>query len=65
MFFIFILFFGAISGLAVSFWFYEQLDSLGKTGKTNLAITPFRAFLAVESRHKELLAQRSKGVTAN
>jgi hypothetical protein len=45
------------------FWFYEQLESLGQTGKAIETLTPFQAFLAVHVRNNRILSQRTMGVT--
>tara|TARA_R110000824_G_scaffold93264_7_gene225681 strand:+ start:2007 stop:3299 length:1293 start_codon:yes stop_codon:yes gene_type:complete len=49
----------AIAGFAVIFWFYEQLENLGKSGKTDPSLSVFKAFQAVEKRNKRILAARS------
>lgn len=49
----------AVASFAVIFWFYEQLENLGKTGKTNPNLGVFKAFQAVEKRNKRILAARS------
>ena len=51
----------AVAGFAVIFWFYEQLENLGASGKTDATLSVFRAFRAVESRNKRILAARSAG----
>lgn len=51
----------AISGFAVIFWFYEQLENLGKSGKTDPGLSVFKAFRAVEARNKRIMAGRSTG----
>ncbi len=49
----------AVAGFAVIFWFYEQLENLGKSGKTDRGLSVFKAFQAVEKRNKRLLGARS------
>ncbi|VWX57961.1 NADH:flavin oxidoreductase/NADH oxidase family protein [Sphingorhabdus sp. 109] len=49
----------AVASFAVIFWFYEQLENLGKSGKTDAKLGVFKAFLAVEKRNKRILAMRS------
>ncbi|MGB5483363.1 NADH:flavin oxidoreductase/NADH oxidase family protein [Parasphingorhabdus sp.] len=49
----------AVAGFAVIFWFYEQLENLGKSGKTDPGLSVFKAFRAVEARNKRILAARS------
>jgi len=49
----------AVASFAVIYWFYEQLENLGKNGKTDPNLSVFKAFLAVEKRNKRILAARS------
>ena len=49
----------AMAGFATIFWFYEQLENLGKSGKTDPRLSVFLAFRAVEARNKRILAARS------
>lgn len=49
----------AMASFAVIFWFYEQLENIGKTGKTDPKLSVFKAFQAVEKRNKRILAARS------
>ncbi|QJB68705.1 NADH:flavin oxidoreductase/NADH oxidase family protein [Parasphingorhabdus halotolerans] len=49
----------AIDGFATIYWFYEQLEQLGKTGKTDPNLSVFKAFRAVDARNKRILAGRS------
>jgi len=51
----------ATAGFATIFWFYEQLENLGKSGKTDPRLSVFRAFRAVEARNKRILAARRAG----
>jgi 2,4-dienoyl-CoA reductase-like NADH-dependent reductase (Old Yellow Enzyme family) len=50
----------AIAGFAVIFWFYEQLENLGQSGKTDPNLSVFSAFRAVEARNKRIMAARSR-----
>ena len=49
----------AVAGFATIYWFYEQLENLGKSGKTDPNLSVFKAFRAVEARNKRILAARS------
>jgi 2,4-dienoyl-CoA reductase-like NADH-dependent reductase (Old Yellow Enzyme family) len=49
----------AVASFAVIFWFYEQLENLGRSGKTDPRLSVFKAFRAVEARNKRILAARS------
>jgi len=49
----------AVDGFATIYWFYEQLENLGKNGKTDPNLSVFKAFRAVEARNKRILAARS------
>ena len=49
----------AISGFATIYWFYEQLESIGKRGTTIPKLSVFKAFRAVEARNKRILAART------
>jgi hypothetical protein len=53
-----------VDAFGAVFWFYEQLESLGQTGKANESLTPFQATLAVHARNNRILSQRTMGVTA-
>lgn len=55
--------FKTINAFAAIFWFYEQLESLGQTGKPSQSIGNFQALVAVEARNNRILAARTKGVT--
>ena len=46
-------------GFAVQFWYYGQLDALGKSGKPDPNLSVFSAFRGVEKRNKEWAAQRT------
>ena len=48
----------AVTGFAVQFWYYAQLDALGKTGQAAPALSVFAATRRVMSLQKELLADR-------
>jgi 2,4-dienoyl-CoA reductase-like NADH-dependent reductase (Old Yellow Enzyme family) len=47
-----------IEGFAVQYWYYSQLYSLGRTGRTKLDITVFAAMREVESYQKQWLKER-------
>ncbi|MEO9601195.1 NADH:flavin oxidoreductase/NADH oxidase family protein [Parasphingorhabdus sp.] len=49
----------AVASFAVIYWFYEQLENLGQSGKTDPRLSVFKAFQAVEKRNKRILAARS------
>jgi len=49
----------AVASFAVIYWFYEQLENLGKSGKTDPNLGVFKAFQALEKRNKRILAARS------
>jgi 2,4-dienoyl-CoA reductase-like NADH-dependent reductase (Old Yellow Enzyme family) len=49
----------AVSGFATIYWFYEQLENLGKSGTSDPRLSVFKAFQAVEKRNKRILAARS------
>lgn len=49
----------AVASFAVIYWFYEQLENLGKSGATDPKLSVFKAFRAVEARNKRILAARS------
>lgn len=49
----------ALDSFAAIFWFYEQLHSIGQTGKTIPNLGVFKALLAVEGRNKKIMAARS------
>jgi len=48
-----------VEGMAVIYWFYEQLVCLGETGATNLTLSVFKASVNVETRNKRLASQRT------
>ena len=48
----------AIDGFAVQFWYYSQLYSLGRTGRTDLNKAVFAAMREVESYQKNWLRER-------
>ena len=50
-----------IDGFANIYWFYEQLENLGRTGNANPDLSVFKASLAVEARNKKILSARSSG----
>ncbi len=47
-----------IEGFAVQYWYYSQLYSLGRTGRTKLDMTVFAAMREVESDQKQWLKER-------
>lgn len=49
-----------IDSFAVQFWFYGQLYALGRTGKTNLELSPLKAMIEVERMNRKLLKERRK-----
>lgn len=49
----------AMDSFAAIFWFYEQLDKIGRTGKIYPKLSVFKALMAVEARNKKILAARS------
>ena len=48
----------SVAGFAVIFWYYAQLDLLGKTGQTAPDLSVFAAARKVMGLQKELLANR-------
>lgn len=48
-----------VDAFAAQYWFYEQLENLGQTGKTDPNLGVWQAFRAVEARHARILKQRS------
>jgi 2,4-dienoyl-CoA reductase-like NADH-dependent reductase (Old Yellow Enzyme family) len=48
----------ALAGFAVQFWFYAQLDALGRTGRATPSLSVFAATRRVMALQKELLAGR-------
>lgn len=53
-------FVGAIAGFAVQFWYYAQIDHIGRTGAPRLSQSVFRAMVQVERQSREWLAARGK-----
>lgn len=49
----------AIDGFAGIYWFYQQLWLLGHEGRTDPALTTFRAFRILEVRNKAILKARA------
>jgi len=47
----------SIAGFAVQFWYYAQLDELGKHGRAQPGLSVFAATKRVMSLQKTLLAQ--------
>ena len=52
-----------VNSFAAIFWYYEQLESLGQTGKTISNLGTFSALLSTEKRSQRILAARTKGAT--
>lgn len=52
-----------VNSFAAIFWYYEQLESLGQTGKAVPEVGTFQALLATEKRSNKILAARTKGKT--
>lgn len=50
--------FRAIESFACQYWFYSQLNALGKTGRPATDMSVFQAFREVESTHKRWLKER-------
>jgi 2,4-dienoyl-CoA reductase-like NADH-dependent reductase (Old Yellow Enzyme family) len=48
----------SVAGFAVTFWYYAQLDVLGKTGQAAPELSVFAATRKIMGLQKELLAQR-------
>ncbi len=48
----------AVEGFAVTYWYYAQLDALGRTGKPNIGISPFGALLRIQQAGKAWLKAR-------
>ena len=55
----------SIDGFAVQYWYYAQLYSLGRTGRTNPSLSVFAAFREVESAHKKWLKRRRREKTGS
>lgn len=51
---------GAIAGFSVQFWYYAQIDHMGRTGAPRLSQSPFSAMLQVERQSREWLAARKR-----
>ena len=47
-----------MSAFSIIYWYYVQIEELGKNGKARPEISPLRAFLRVLRRHGRLLKQR-------
>jgi 2,4-dienoyl-CoA reductase-like NADH-dependent reductase (Old Yellow Enzyme family) len=48
----------AVAGFAVQFWFYGQIYSLGRTGKSDKSLSVFAAWRQTEATHKDWLKRR-------
>ena len=55
--------FKMVNAFAAIFWYYEQLESLGQTGKVVPNLGTLTALLSTEKRSQRILAARTKGVT--
>ncbi len=51
----------AVEGFAITYWYYAQLDALGRTGKPNIGIAPFSALLKIQNAGKSWLKARKGG----
>ena len=49
----------AIDSFAITYWYYAQLYALGRTGKTDTAMSVLSAWRLVERTHKALAAARA------
>ncbi len=49
----------AIDSFAITYWYYAQLYALGRTGKTDTAMSVLSAWRLVERTHKQLAAARA------
>ena len=49
---------GAIAGFAIQFWYYAQIDSIGRTGKPRLSQSPLSGMMQVERQSRAWLAAR-------
>ena len=54
-----------LEGFAVQYWYYSQLYSLGRTGRTRLDITVLAAMREVESYQKNWLKERRKSLSSS
>jgi 2,4-dienoyl-CoA reductase-like NADH-dependent reductase (Old Yellow Enzyme family) len=48
----------AMAGFATQFWFYCQIDALGRTGRTDPKKSVFGSLITVETTHRRWLKQR-------
>lgn len=48
----------AVEGFAVTYWYYAQIDSIARTGRANIAISPFKALLSIQNAGKAWLKAR-------
>lgn len=47
-----------VNGYSAQFWFYEQLELLGRSGKTNIDVTVLQAMQNLEERERKMVAER-------
>lgn len=50
----------AVEGFAIIYWYYAQIDALGRTGKANIRISPFSALLTIQKAGKAWLKARNR-----
>lgn len=48
----------AVEGFAVTYWYYAQIDSIARTGRANIGISPFKALLSIQNAGKAWLKAR-------
>ena len=48
----------SLAGFAVQYWFYAQLDALGRTGRAQPGLSVFAAARRIMALQKQLLAAR-------
>lgn len=48
----------AVEGFAVTYWYYAQIDSIARTGRANIGISPFSALLSIQKAGKAWLKAR-------
>lgn len=46
------------AGFAIQFWYYAQIDSIGRTGKPRLSQSPLSGMMQVERQSRAWLAAR-------
>ena len=50
--------FWALATFGVQFWYYAQLELLGRTGKAKVGMTPFQATKRIQAFEKQWLSER-------